>query len=174
MDGYSAVMGGSGDGREVIVYVLWQFEIQPEDSNGSGVDAHVRMFLKGNDEHGYLYVRNNDGPKRRAQKAIVSHEGRTWSCDHGVVYGRSGRDRNDMIEEGCKGADVKRLRLGEKIIELSNDDEISVASEDVSDDEAAAEGGKEGSKGGGLMKGVMVMTACSRGRVCKCKATTVS
>ncbi|KAJ8428563.1 hypothetical protein Cgig2_000427 [Carnegiea gigantea] len=43
-------------------------------------DGDLRMFLKGNDEHGYLYVGDNDGPKRCAQKA-------TWSYDHGVVCG---------------------------------------------------------------------------------------
>jgi len=29
-------------------------------------DGDVRIFLKGNDEHGYLYVGKSDGPKRRA------------------------------------------------------------------------------------------------------------
>ena len=41
-------------------------------------DGDLRMFLKGNDEHRYLHVGENDGPKRRAQKA-------TWSYDDGVV-----------------------------------------------------------------------------------------
>ncbi|KAJ8429402.1 hypothetical protein Cgig2_025589 [Carnegiea gigantea] len=57
------------------------------------VDGDVRMFLKGSDEHGYLYVGESDGPKRRTQKA-------TRTCDDGVVPGRSGRDRDDMVEEG--------------------------------------------------------------------------
>ena len=77
-----------------------------------------------------------------------------------------------MHETGrCVGDHLQtRLRLGGKIIELSDDDEISVASEDVGNDEAAAEGGEEGNKGRELMKGVTVMTACGRGRV----ATIVS
>ena len=29
----------------------------------------MRIFFKGNDEHGYLYVDGNDGLKRHAQKA---------------------------------------------------------------------------------------------------------
>jgi len=29
-------------------------------------DADVRMFLKGNEEHGYFYVDDSDGPMRRA------------------------------------------------------------------------------------------------------------
>ncbi|KAJ8444420.1 hypothetical protein Cgig2_005942 [Carnegiea gigantea] len=117
MDGDGAVVGGSGGGRE------------------------------GNDEHGYLYVGNSDGPKKRAQKAIASRKGRTRSCDHGVVCGRSKRNKDDMVEKGRKEAGVKRLRLGRKIIELSDDDEKYVVSEDVGDDEVAAEGGEEGSKG---------------------------
>ncbi|KAJ8440895.1 hypothetical protein Cgig2_022751 [Carnegiea gigantea] len=65
-------------------------------------DGDLRMFLKGNDERGYLYVGDDDGPKRRAQKA-------TWSYDHGVVYGRSERDRDDMVQKGRKGVGLKRL-----------------------------------------------------------------
>ena len=64
-------------------------------------DGDLRMFLKGNDEHRYLHVGENDGPKRRAQKA-------TWSYDHGVVCGRSNRDRDDIIQEGRKGAGLNR------------------------------------------------------------------
>ncbi|KAJ8425493.1 LOW QUALITY PROTEIN: hypothetical protein Cgig2_029575 [Carnegiea gigantea] len=116
----------------------------------------VRMFLKGNDEHGYLYVGKSDGPKRHTQKAMRT-------CDDGVVHVRSGRDRDDMDQQdrnraGVKGATVSgsggcnddypqiRLRVGREIIEMSDDDEISVASEDVGEDEAAVEGGEESSK----------------------------
>ncbi|KAJ8429657.1 hypothetical protein Cgig2_001653 [Carnegiea gigantea] len=77
--------------------------------------------------------------------------------------------RDDMVEEGRKGAGVNRaavsesdgcindhpqnrLRVGREIIEMSDDDEISVASEDVGEDEAAAEEGEENSKGKGLGK----------------------
>ncbi|KAJ8429409.1 hypothetical protein Cgig2_025596 [Carnegiea gigantea] len=81
-------------------------------------DADVRMFLKENDEHGYLY----EGDSDRSKRAVVSEMG------------------------GCIGDHPQtRLRLDGKIIELSDDDEISIAFEDVSDDEAAAEGGEEGS-----------------------------
>ena len=41
-------------------------------------DDDVRMFMKGNDEHGYLYVGESDGPKRRTEKA-------TRTCEEGVV-----------------------------------------------------------------------------------------
>ena len=59
------------------------------------------MVLKGNDEHGYFYVGESDGPKRRTQKA-------TQTYDDGIVRGRSGRDRDDMVQEGRNGASVKR------------------------------------------------------------------
>ncbi|KAJ8424059.1 hypothetical protein Cgig2_032151 [Carnegiea gigantea] len=141
------------------------------------------MFLKGNDEHGYLYVGESDGWKRRTQKA-------TRTCDDGVVRRRSNSDRDDMVEEGRKGAGVKRaavsesgrciddhpqirLRVGREITEMSDDDEISVASKDVGEDEAAAEGGEESSKGKEVMKGAMPMRACGHGRVCKHKATII-
>ena len=75
---------------------------------GNRGDAHVKMLLKGNDDHGYLYVGNSDGLNRRAQKAIASHKGRTRSCDHSVICGRSRRDRDDMVKEACKGVGVKR------------------------------------------------------------------
>ena len=68
---------------------------------GNRGDAHVKMLLKGNDDHGYLYVGDNDGLKRSAQKA-------TWTYDHGVVYGRSDRDRDDMVQESRKEAGLKR------------------------------------------------------------------
>jgi len=35
-------------------------------------DMNVRMMFKENDEHGYLYVGSNDGPRRRAWKGVTS------------------------------------------------------------------------------------------------------
>ena len=57
-------------------------------------DVDVRMFFKGNDEHGYFYVGDNNGPRRRPEQACVAHVGRTRSCQQGVVYVRSGADGN--------------------------------------------------------------------------------
>jgi len=49
---------------------------------------------------------------------------------------------------GCSdGHPQTRLRLGGEIIKMSDDDEISVASEDVGEDEAAVQGGEESSQG---------------------------
>ncbi|KAJ8435441.1 LOW QUALITY PROTEIN: hypothetical protein Cgig2_012562 [Carnegiea gigantea] len=150
------------------------------DFEGNG---DMRMFLKGNDEHGYLYIGKSDGPKRRTQNG-------TRTCNDGVVHRKSSMKRDDMVEEGCKGVGVKRasvsesgrcihnhpqirLRVGWEIIEMSNDDKISVASKDMGDDEAATEGGEENSKGKGVMKGATLMRACGHGRVRKRKATTL-
>lgn len=51
---------------------------------------------------------------------------------------------------GCVGDHTQsRLRLGEEIIELSDDDEIPMASDNVGDEKTPTEGGEEGSKGSG-------------------------
>jgi len=39
-------------------------------------DGDVRMFMKGNDKHRYLYVGESDGPKRRTENV-------TWTCEEG-------------------------------------------------------------------------------------------
>ena len=44
-------------------------------------EADVRMFLKGNDKHGYFYMGDSDGPNRRAQKAGASCERRARSYE---------------------------------------------------------------------------------------------
>ncbi|KAJ8432834.1 LOW QUALITY PROTEIN: hypothetical protein Cgig2_008548 [Carnegiea gigantea] len=163
MNGDNVAMGGNGGGRE-------GGEL---DDGGGGKVTHVWGWTKcivlkddmgledvqrkGNDEHGYLYVGESDGPKRHTEKA-------TLTCDDDTVRGRSGRGRDDMVKKGRKGAGVKRaavsgsrgciddhpqtrLRVGGKIIEMSDDYEISVTLEDVGKDEAAAKGGEESSKG---------------------------
>ncbi|KAJ8443291.1 hypothetical protein Cgig2_015769 [Carnegiea gigantea] len=128
-------------------------------------DGDVRMFMKGNDEHGYLYVGESNGLKRRTVKA-------TQTCEEGVVHVRSGRDRGDIVQQVSNGAGMNRwvtseygagvrgsgecsddhtqtkVRVGEEVIEMSDDDEISVASEDVGEDEAAVQGREEGSQVG--------------------------
>ena len=57
--------------------------------------------MKGNDEHGYLYVGESNGLKRCTQKA-------TRTCEEGVVRVRSGRDRDDIVQQSRNGASVKR------------------------------------------------------------------
>ena len=42
-----------------------------------------------------------------------------------------------------------RVRVGGEVIQMSDDDEISVASEDVREDEAAVQGGEESNQGKG-------------------------
>jgi len=72
-----------------------QFKVRPGDGMKLEGDGDVRIFLKGNDKHRYLYMGESDEPKRRTKKA-------TRTCGDGVVRGRSGRGRDDMVEEGRK------------------------------------------------------------------------
>ncbi|KAJ8429903.1 hypothetical protein Cgig2_025333 [Carnegiea gigantea] len=134
-------------------------------------DGDVRMFMKGNDEHGYFYVGKSNGLKRCTLKA-------TRTCEEGVVRVRSDRDGDDIIQQGGNGAGVKRavvrgsggcsddhpqtrVRVGEELIKMSDDDEISVVSEDVGEDKAVVQGGEESSQGKGVMKGATLMRACA-------------
>ena len=64
-------------------------------------DGDVRMFMTGNDEHGYLYVGESNGLKRHTLKA-------KRTCEEGVVPVRSGRDEDDIIQEVGNGASAKR------------------------------------------------------------------
>ena len=57
---------------------------------------------------------------------------------------------------------------------MSDDNEISITSNDVGEDEVAIEGREESSKGKGVMKGAMLKRACGHSWVCKRKATTIS
>ncbi|KAJ8427774.1 LOW QUALITY PROTEIN: hypothetical protein Cgig2_002924 [Carnegiea gigantea] len=98
--------------------------------------------------------------KRRAQKAGASCKGRTLTYNHGVVCTRSGRDGYAGLQEvlremvlltergGCVGDHT--LRLGEEITELSDDDEISTALDDVSDEKTLTEGVKKAAKEAGV------------------------
>ncbi|KAJ8421874.1 hypothetical protein Cgig2_028023 [Carnegiea gigantea] len=68
----------------------------------------VRIVFKGNDEDDYLYVGGDDGPRRQTQKGATANEGRTHTCDEGGG--------------GCvSDHQQSKLRVGEEIIKLSND-----------------------------------------------------
>ncbi|KAJ8422072.1 hypothetical protein Cgig2_000322 [Carnegiea gigantea] len=120
-------------------------------------DQQMSMAVEGggNEEHGYSYVSWNDGLRRRAQRTSATSEGRMHTCGHGVVYTIT--KRNDdaamaLVTErgGCVSGHLQsRLRLGGEINKLSNDDEISMVSNDVGDEETIAKECDEGSKGGG-------------------------
>ncbi|KAJ8422374.1 hypothetical protein Cgig2_006444 [Carnegiea gigantea] len=96
-------------GNDLTKHKLW-YSLKHDQGMAMAAEgeAGLRMFLKGNDEHGYFYMDESDESKRRAQKACASHIRRTRSCDHGVVCGRSGRDRDDVVQEGRKRACLKR------------------------------------------------------------------
>ncbi|KAJ8424605.1 hypothetical protein Cgig2_014409 [Carnegiea gigantea] len=123
------------------------------------VDSDVEVIFKGNDEHGYLYVSGNAGPVRREHARAAVCEARERDTGEGKQIGKSGRKCNDVQEVGeergnnkagvkqdCRSVGVeggeqpgRRLCVGEDAIELPNDDEISVASEDAGDAKAAEE-----------------------------------
>ncbi|KAJ8428909.1 hypothetical protein Cgig2_011651 [Carnegiea gigantea] len=122
-------------------------------------DSDIKVIFKGNDEHGYMYVIGNSSPVRRAQERGAVCEGRVRDCSEGKQIARSGRKCDDGVEVGeeggnnqvgvkhncrslgCEGGELSasRLRLGGDTIEMLEDDEISVASEDAGDEEATNE-----------------------------------
>ncbi|KAJ8446385.1 hypothetical protein Cgig2_019278 [Carnegiea gigantea] len=126
------------------------------------VDSDVEVIFKGNDERGYIYVAGNAGPMRREHARGAVCEARERDTGEGKQIGRSGRKCNDVQEVGeergnneagikrydfCTdvGGHRRRGAAGEQAtsrrdtIEMSDEDEISVASEDAGDREAAEE-----------------------------------
>ncbi|KAJ8428044.1 hypothetical protein Cgig2_007621 [Carnegiea gigantea] len=106
------------------------------DDGGGGKVTYVGGWTKS------IMLKEDMGLEDVQRKA--HREKATQTCDDVVVRGRSGRGGDDMAEEGRKGAGVKRaavsgsggciddhpqtrLRVGGEIIEMSDDDEISVA-----------------------------------------------
>ncbi|KAJ8444456.1 hypothetical protein Cgig2_005978 [Carnegiea gigantea] len=122
-------------------------------------DNDVQVIFKGSDEHGYMYVARNAGPMRRPHVRAAVCESRVRDIGGGKQIARSGGKCNDGQEVGeergnneatvkhnCRSLGVEggelpasRLRLGGDTIEMSDDDEIFVASEDASDEEATKE-----------------------------------
>ncbi|KAJ8434820.1 hypothetical protein Cgig2_033542 [Carnegiea gigantea] len=84
---------------------------QREEEEEQHTVERCRGDFKGNDEHGYMYVARNVGLMSNCRSL------------------------------GVKGGErpTSRLRLGGDTIEMSDDDEICVASEDAGDEEATKE-----------------------------------
>jgi len=61
----------------------------------------VRMIFKGNEEHGYLYIGENDRPTRRGHKDGVACEGCAHSClcvtGGELEYGGDGRVTYELM-----------------------------------------------------------------------------
>ncbi|KAJ8439552.1 hypothetical protein Cgig2_007069 [Carnegiea gigantea] len=87
-------------------------------------DNDLQVIFKGNDEHGYVYVVRNTGSARRPHARAAVCESRVNCRSLGVEGGE---------------LPASRLRLGGDAIEKSDDDEISVASEDAGDEETTKE-----------------------------------
>ncbi|KAJ8438784.1 LOW QUALITY PROTEIN: hypothetical protein Cgig2_009902 [Carnegiea gigantea] len=120
------------------------------------IEGDNDVSFKGNDEHGYMYVAGNVGSVRRPHARAAVCGSRVRDIGEGKQVARSGGKCNDgegVGEESdnneaggkrnCKSLEVEggelpasSLRLGGDTIEMSDDDEISVASEDAGDQEA--------------------------------------
>ncbi|KAJ8421557.1 hypothetical protein Cgig2_008922 [Carnegiea gigantea] len=142
-----------GDLSEYKVWYILKYDRQvlmPFEGN-----IYVRMIFKGNDKHDYLYVRDNDGPRRHLRKGAAARKGRMHSCDDGVVCSISGRGEDIALQEGQNGGAkqgaVKRSvsetkqpqsrpRLEGETIEFPNDNEISMVSNDGCDEEVNESG----------------------------------
>ncbi|KAJ8434544.1 hypothetical protein Cgig2_004310 [Carnegiea gigantea] len=83
-----------------------------------------------------------EGPLRRAQAGVVVCEGRVRGGEDGNVCCRSGRNGHDGVEVGWEGdhklVGRKRQRLGGNLIEMSDEDDISIASDDAGDEDTIA------------------------------------
>ncbi|KAJ8424632.1 hypothetical protein Cgig2_032812 [Carnegiea gigantea] len=106
------------------------------------VDSDVEVIFKGNDEHGYLYLAGNAGlvGQEHARAAVCKTRESGRKCNDVQEVGEE-RDNNEAgVKRYVFHTDPgSRLRVEGDAIELSDDDEISIASEDAGDAEAAEE-----------------------------------
>ncbi|KAJ8445203.1 LOW QUALITY PROTEIN: hypothetical protein Cgig2_024409 [Carnegiea gigantea] len=108
-------------------------------------DGDVRMFLKGNDEHGYLYrakVMGRRGAHKRQRGPVIMASFVGEVAGIGMIWSkRVVREKVVAVSEsgGCiDDHSQTTLRVSREIIEMSDDDEISVASEDRQKEEMKA------------------------------------
>ncbi|KAJ8437374.1 LOW QUALITY PROTEIN: hypothetical protein Cgig2_020393 [Carnegiea gigantea] len=123
-------------------------------------DNHVQVIFKGNNEHACIRERWSgeattcEGCCVRIKRVRDIGEGKQIArsggkCNDGEEVGeergnnKAGVKQYDFVKMslGVEGGELpaSRLRLGGDTIEMSDDDEISVASEDVGDEEATKE-----------------------------------
>ncbi|KAJ8438541.1 LOW QUALITY PROTEIN: hypothetical protein Cgig2_024630 [Carnegiea gigantea] len=108
-------------------------------------DMDMSMIFKGNEEHGYLYVGGKEGSMRRAQNGITVREGRVESSNDVMVCGTSGG--NIVHDVVAKEMTNKSDRKSGEIINVSDEDEISVTSNDAREEDTTDKGGDEGRSG---------------------------
>ncbi|KAJ8435246.1 hypothetical protein Cgig2_005298 [Carnegiea gigantea] len=100
-------------------------------------DSDVKVIFKGNDKHGYLYVAGNSGPMRRAQESTTICEGGVRDCDEEGGNNQVGKLMAYLlVYRNCRSLGSKG---GGDTNEISDDDEIYVASEDAGDEETTKE-----------------------------------
>ncbi|KAJ8427958.1 hypothetical protein Cgig2_023253 [Carnegiea gigantea] len=113
------------------------------------VDSDAGVIFKGNDKHGYIYLARNAGPVRREHARAAVCKARERDTEVGahcndvqeVGEQRGNNETGVKRSVGVEGGEQSgsRLRLGGDTIEMSDDDEIYVASEDAGDREAVEE-----------------------------------
>ena len=69
-------------------------------------DMDVKMMLKGNDEHGYVYVCNKDSVMQHVSKNVSTTTGRAGAGENGTQGGTSGRRGEGAIEEEMQATEV--------------------------------------------------------------------
>ncbi|KAJ8445906.1 hypothetical protein Cgig2_009835 [Carnegiea gigantea] len=149
-------MTGSDMSKEKLWYSLkYDREILVAVEGGND----MQVIFKGSDKHGYMYVAGNVGLVRRPHARAAVCESRVrdigdckqiaksgGKCNDGEEVGEERGNNEAGVKRNCRSLGVKggellasMLRLGGDMIEMSNDDEISVASEDADDEEATKE-----------------------------------
>ena len=71
-------------------------------------EADVRMFFKGNEEHGYLFVGDSNGRRRRQEQPCAARGGETHTCYKHKACVDSGVEGNGEGKGGRTIAELKR------------------------------------------------------------------
>ena len=66
-------------------------------------DTDVRMMLKGNDEHGYVYVCNKESVVLRVKKNVRERRAREGVGEDGTGGGSCGKRHEGAVEEEMEG-----------------------------------------------------------------------
>ena len=71
-------------------------------------EADVRMFFRGNEEHGYLFVGDSNGRRRRQEQRCAARGGEMHSCYKHVACVDSSAEGNGEGQGGRTTAELKR------------------------------------------------------------------
>ena len=71
-------------------------------------EADVRMFFKGNEEHGYLFVGDSHGPRRRQEQRCAARGGEMHTCYKHVACVDNSAEGNGEGQGGRTTAELKQ------------------------------------------------------------------